>query len=685
MNEDEKRKLGKDLERRLGVGGTERFPYEIITSAASASLMLSKIQEEREYTAALEKKHEQEYPFDFLYGSRLLLVLLLGYAFGKVIRYTNYMASFNSKKEAFMDLINLRISSAGVHQGRSDSAKTQINIEEIIDYERGINDDLKKELHNFGTNLKTKALSGALGFYVMSLLYDNAYYNMVDMLNNPHPAQPENLFKLTTLWNIPKLAISYYVFSQLAQSVNYALRSSKGLSASFDLLEAQKFFNADDSHSAFKKIDSCLYLLGTKGRRKKSIIWHLFENFRRTRTYANSLKLLRNNPNNMFPYVSLITSYILDSHPKYAAVRDEWKSRFDNERSPAETRIAVKALDALVLGAINRMPEARQQWSAALVMMLAQRDTRFVQLGETRNQVLRYETGSDDKSLRFVRDITLVKRYRTETSLETETRNIEYFSRYFYGSVTRLATTTGLDALLISGGTKNLWQQPSKNGIRRAVKFLAYIHKIGTEGKEELKLEDPADTNSFYFEERLANTLFRHVAVSEEMKSTINEDYHVVWEPILAYHRKHKVLYKDANPRNWVLGNNGRLIAIDFESNLLMPPQLDLVSILEFGEHLSEEELREHIDVYLDYAGLNDEDARAEFHKVYDFVAVQRHLEWIGYLERDIKNRQEVGMSAAEQQHHKERALFYLSKLRNVSNEEEWLNLYTAVSSIKLS
>ena len=146
MNEDEKRKLGKDLERRLGVGGTERFPYEIITSAASASLMLSKIQEEREYTAALEKKHEQEYPFDFLYGSRLLLVLLLGYAFGKVIRYTNYMASFNSKKEAFMDLINLRISSAGVHQGRSDSAKTQINIEEIIDYERGINDDLKKEL-----------------------------------------------------------------------------------------------------------------------------------------------------------------------------------------------------------------------------------------------------------------------------------------------------------------------------------------------------------------------------------------------------------------------------------------------------------------------------------------------------------------------------------------------------------
>ena len=113
--------------------------------------------------------------------------------------------------------------------------------------------------------------------------------------------------------------------------------------------------------------------------------------------------------------------------------------------------------------------------------------------------------------------------------------------------------------------------------------------------------------------------------------------------------------YKDANPRNWLVGAQG-IIAIDFEHNALLPVQLDLVSLLEFGPApaslgAKKAAFRSYLASFYGDQAVD----RRKFFQQYRWAGLQRHLELAGYRMRDTED--------AAAQWHVERAQRYAVKL----------------------
>lgn len=123
-----------------------------------------------------------------------------------------------------------------------------------------------------------------------------------------------------------------------------------------------------------------------------------------------------------------------------------------------------------------------------------------------------------------------------------------------------------------------------------------------------------------------------------------------------------RVAYKDANPDNFLISESRGIVAIDFERLRLMPPQMELINLLEwYGEELGAKERGRLIEYYIKgFEGVFGRDFdRDYFMGLYFACGVDRHLYLVGYREKEKK--------ADEQRFHLRFAHEHVGKLRTHS------------------
>lgn len=283
---------------------------------------------------------------------------------------------------------------------------------------------------------------------------------------------------------------------------------------------------------------------------------------------------------------------------------------------------------------------AQHEWFCTVRAILAVpgRERDFTPLGESRNEVLRYAATeylsgllvfkrcdvADGGRLRNERAAMLCLREAYGERIVPSLAYVEHEGKAYH--VTKHATGTTLEQVLTSGT-----HDARMASIAGAADLLARIHRHTPQGYSV-----PA-TGAHYYHDRLHKTFCDElkkagvavpVGVYAELEGVARLVYDGLRDAPIGF-------YKDANPRNWLV-HNGKVAALDFEHNQLLPVQLDLVSLLEFGPSPTNVfERIEAFDAYFRARGIVDEAAQQEFKRQYAFAALQRHLEFVGYRARD--------------------------------------------------
>ncbi|MEA3514584.1 MAG: hypothetical protein U9R34_03855 [Nanoarchaeota archaeon] len=182
-------------------------------------------------------------------------------------------------------------------------------------------------------------------------------------------------------------------------------------------------------------------------------------------------------------------------------------------------------------------------------------------------------------------------------------------------------------------------QETTYKDIKAAMSNLVLFHEFSSnaEAGEELNLEDPMDSNPNYYTCR-----FRDIFLKNLSKSGKNVSHKEEKELLFAYgitinsalQDTNKSIYKDANPKNYLVQDNGNVVALDIESNLKVPRHLDVVSLLEFGgDYLTSHQKNTLIEYHRNaLSKIPGEDVSIEENKAdYHIAAVQRHFELAGY------------------------------------------------------
>lgn len=286
--------------------------------------------------------------------------------------------------------------------------------------------------------------------------------------------------------------------------------------------------------------------------------------------------------------------------------------------------------------------EARAQgaWEKTIGAILATpgRERDFRQIGESRNEVLRYAATeylsgllvfkrcdvADGVRLKNEREVMVCLREEYGDRIVPSLAYVEHEGKAYH--VTKHATGTTLECVLTDGA-----HGARMNAVRETASLLGRLHR-----HTPRNYSVPA-TGPHYYHERLL-TMFCDELKKIGIAIPIGA-YAAVGDVAATMHEGLKDapigFYKDANPRNWLV-NGGKVAALDFEHSQLLPVQLDLVSLLEFGPSpMNVFETIEAFDAYFDARGISDEDARQEFKAQYRFAGLQRHLELAGYRARD--------------------------------------------------
>ncbi|MBN1543958.1 hypothetical protein JW898_00685 [Candidatus Woesearchaeota archaeon] len=275
---------------------------------------------------------------------------------------------------------------------------------------------------------------------------------------------------------------------------------------------------------------------------------------------------------------------------------------------------------------------------------------------ENRNKVFKVRWESLPETIFYA------KEYSTEEAKNTEAANTALFRAYLKHSIQRIMTLSAsrrpditvfsaagnqtLDDIIARGRSRKLMK-----ALKEAARLLARIHILGTTVHQrglppeaqisEYKISDPVQTDPEYFLHKLDRTLFAFgrdappFMISAAEKDNMREGHAAINQHLAEAERD---FYKDHNPRNIVIDDMGHAVAIDFESAELLPCQLDLVSLLEFGgDYLTGRQKRMIISEYLleKEALLRKNIDRRAFMRTYTYAQAQRHLEMIGYRTRD--------------------------------------------------
>jgi hypothetical protein len=183
-----------------------------------------------------------------------------------------------------------------------------------------------------------------------------------------------------------------------------------------------------------------------------------------------------------------------------------------------------------------------------------------------------------------------------------------------------------------------------------SARMLARIHALGTKvcerglppvpTVERLEITDKVQDKREFFTDKMRSLLGEYCrAFPAVMQAGRIDDLAQEYAPVNDHLRSvGRDFYKDHNPRNIVVDIEGNATIIDFEAAHLMPCQIDLVSLLEFGsDYFAERRRRRIIEAYVreKEALLMQDIDRARFMQTYQYAAVQRHLELIAYRSRD--------------------------------------------------
>ncbi len=407
----------------------------------------------------------------------------------------------------------------------------------------------------------------------------------------------------------------------------------------------------------------------------------------------------------------------LSNHPEREAIKlanlyfsrghqDKAEEIWDLVNDHYPNDMGIQVYDALRLGFLNRGFQARQKWGDVL-SLIDKRGFTYETVGEYRNEVLKCSIDSPDAEA--IGNLLFFKKSKNPEFLETEFKNLKYFNKHFKGRVTQPVSLVKQDdslvSVMFSAGKHNLFQRiieqdcniiQRKDLILEASEFLAEIHAKGTEGKKELGLEDKVRKG--YFTERVSS-----VFVDQSRESNVRYDAAAVSALIYNYTIVDEHLavlegdfYKDANLMNWVDSKLG-VQAIDFEGDKLLPCQLDLVSLLEFGgEYYNEKEVEEALNIYIEKKQeVTERNIDSKKFKIsYHYAAIQRHLELAGYRNRDISKGQNekwckeaVHYHLVKAWHHTDKLRKY-EKLKNGDGTERYStlsNIMGALQKIKVS
>lgn len=144
------------------------------------------------------------------------------------------------------------------------------------------------------------------------------------------------------------------------------------------------------------------------------------------------------------------------------------------------------------------------------------------------------------------------------------------------------------------------------------------------------------DESSIYFINRVDDLFLsfakKYAGVSEDQSNVFLDSYRVINDMLVKHPRK---LYKDSTPKNMVWGRYGNVVAIDFERLTLMPPQLELVKLLEFDskEYLAEEQIEKLLQQYIWLEEQNSHAVESKnFLRTYYAAGAHSHLCLAGYI-----------------------------------------------------
>lgn len=378
---------------------------------------------------------------------------------------------------------------------------------------------------------------------------------------------------------------------------------------------------------------------------------------------------------------------------------------------------------ANILHATGNKERAEGWWELALWGQVTLFEDRFRKVGESRNEVLVFDTELQVLTPPYCRGIYLrenhvmrnffVKRSAGGGNISEE---FDTTSRFFsvlgnlVAQPVAMTTVAGREYLATkTAGAETLTRALPKLSKRQrtkkleeAAKLLARIHAAaqGLEARGELRLADVAKDNQDYYLRRIEDILFHYddkdatITVEEQDRQTIRENYDAITRGL---DRLPTEYYKDHTLQNIVVNYFGELVAIDFEGKKKLPPQIDLVTLLEFGaEYINDRQRRKIISTYLQEkekltGRMQDFEA---FMQAYPCAAVQRHLELIGYRSRDVVGVIESGQTERideefqRRNYHLEKAEEHIKKLTSSTKDDEQRKklerLYAALQNIRI-
>jgi hypothetical protein len=184
------------------------------------------------------------------------------------------------------------------------------------------------------------------------------------------------------------------------------------------------------------------------------------------------------------------------------------------------------------------------------------------------------------------------------------------------------------------------------------IELLAEVQEEGNRSEGALTIENVIDAplyidrhghshpntvsgNSIYFINRLEDLFYKPMEEHYNKKVIEDEDLIRLCTPInnILAHLS-AGFSKDSFRKNWVMGGDSKVVAIDFGTLRKLPSQIELVNILEGSKGIEDAgQIIDLIETYIDYYSRfsHEKIGRQQYINGYYPCAVQRHLELVGY------------------------------------------------------
>jgi hypothetical protein len=281
-------------------------------------------------------------------------------------------------------------------------------------------------------------------------------------------------------------------------------------------------------------------------------------------------------------------------------------------------------------------------WNDAIGAILSDpsREQKFRVMGESRNEVLEYAASE------FLKGLLVFKRcdVRLGSRLVQERVNVISLKNSLGDRIVQSIAYVERDGKayhVLKHGTSRTLEDVMRAGspeeklkcMDQAARLLAKIHQSRIPEPQVAACES-------YYQNRLSSCFYDQLANSplcKEIPSSIKDEFQFLGERV-----KDELSdaptgwYKDANPRNWLVEDNGKVVAIDFEHRIRLPVLFDLVSLLEFSPVPAPTEIKSRvIEYYLGEFYSTSKLPMAKFMRHYRISALQRHIELAGYRARD--------------------------------------------------